>query len=184
MVKLMHIETERLIIRPYVEQDLMDCFRLMQDKDLFRYMDMEVMSLEEYKGLFQWLIDSYNIGFDGDYKYSFNILLKETGKHIGWVGVGGVDYDHKTKEIFWLIGKEYWNQGYASEGASALLKYCFDIIGADEIVALCKPENIASRKVMENIGLQYRGIMTGLPVEHDSFNGEPLYSLTREEYNM
>ena len=36
-VKEMRIETERLIIRPYVEEDLMDCFNLMQDKELFKY---------------------------------------------------------------------------------------------------------------------------------------------------
>jgi ribosomal-protein-alanine N-acetyltransferase len=42
----MRLETERLIIRPYQEEDLMDCFQLMQDKELFQYQDMEVMSLD------------------------------------------------------------------------------------------------------------------------------------------
>ena len=52
-VKEMRIETDRLIIRPYKEDDLMECFQLMQDKNLFHYLDMNVMTLEEYKGLFK-----------------------------------------------------------------------------------------------------------------------------------
>jgi len=160
----------------------MECFQLMQDKELFTYMDMDMMTLDEYSKLFQWLLDMYEIDFDGDYKYSFNITLKKTGVHIGWVGIGGVEYDHTIKEIFWLIGREYQNNGYASEAAAALLDYGFNVIGADEIVALCKPENIASKKVMEHIGLKYRFVMEGLPPAHDGFNGEPFYSLTKAEY--
>lgn len=51
IVKEMRIETERLIIRTYVEEDLMDCFNFMQDKKLFKYLDMDVMNFEEYIGI-------------------------------------------------------------------------------------------------------------------------------------
>jgi ribosomal-protein-alanine N-acetyltransferase len=162
-VKDMRIETERLIIRPYVEDDLMDCFYLMQDKELFRYKDMDVMTLDEYKGLFNWLMDSYNTGFDGDFAYSFNIILKETGVHIGWVGIGGLPSDRTKKEIFYLIGIKYQNQGYATEASKAILQYGFETIGVDEIVAVCMKENIASSRVMEKIGLKFRYIQENLP---------------------
>lgn len=134
MVKSLRLETKRLIIRPYQQEDLMECYELMNHEDLLKYLDMHVMDLDEYKELFNWLIDSYETGFDGDYKYSFNITLKETGKHIGWVGIGGVAYDHSVKEIFWLIGEEYQNKGYATEAATALLEYGFKVIGEKEIM--------------------------------------------------
>lgn len=41
------------------------------------------MSHEDYKGLFRWLIDCYEVSFNEDFKYSFNITLKESGIHIG-----------------------------------------------------------------------------------------------------
>ena len=182
MAKNMKIETQRLVIRSYIESDLMECFHLMQDKELFTFLDMSVMSLDEYKNLFHWLISSYNIGFDGDFKYSFNVTLKETGEHIGWVGIGGVDFDHSIKEIYWLIGRNFQCKGYASEAAAAMLKYGFCVIGLDEIVAFCKSENIASMKIMQNIGLKYQGIVEGLPEEHDFFNGEPKYALSKNEF--
>lgn len=185
MVKQMRLETERLIIRPYQEEDFMECFQLMQDKELFQYLDMEVMSLEEFKKLFEWIRGMYDVGFDGDFKYSFNVTLEESGKHIGWCGIGGLDMDHNIKEIYYLIGKEYWGKGYAKEATTALLEYGFMTMELNEIVALCKPENIASRKVIENLGLKFKYIMEGLPDEPDDkafYIGEPFFSLTKEEY--
>ena len=181
-VKDMKIETERLMIRPYVKEDLEDCFKLMQNKELFKYLDMEVMSYEEYKGLFSWLIDSYEVGFDENFKYSFNIILKESGKHIGWCGIGASNCGLKQKEIYFLIGREYWGRGYAKEATAALLDYGFNVIGLNEIVAIHKPENIASKKVIENMGLKFKCFIEGLPKELEFFNGEPFYSLTKEEY--
>ncbi|AGK99437.1 acetyltransferase, ribosomal protein N-acetylase [Clostridium pasteurianum BC1] len=181
-IKNMKIETSRLIIRPYMEDDLIDCFRLMQDKELFKYLDMDVMSFEEYKGLFNWLIDSYNKGFDEDFKYSFNITLKESGAHIGWCGVGVSNCLPHYKEIYYLIGRDHWGKGYAKEATVALLEYSFNTIGLNEIAALCKLENIASKKVIENMGLKYRYMVEGLPEELDFYNGEPFFSLTKDEY--
>lgn len=179
----MKLETKRLIIRSYKEEDLMECFQLMRAKELFHYLDMSVMTFDEYNDLFRWLMESYKVDFDQDFKYSFNVTLKDTGKHIGWVGIGGIGYDHSIKEIFWLIGKDYQNNGYASEAAAVLLDYGFNVIGLDEIVAICKPENVASEKVMKNIGLKYQGIIEGLPEEHSFCNGEYKYALSKNEFN-
>jgi [ribosomal protein S5]-alanine N-acetyltransferase len=126
-VKEMRIETERLLIKPYQEEDLEECFKLVQNKELFTYLDMDVMSHEDYKGLFRWLIDSYEAGFDEDFKYSFNITLTESGTHIGWCGIGGVDenmglklrymvkglpeeFDFYNGELFYSLTKEEYLQ--------------------------------------------------------------------------
>jgi ribosomal-protein-alanine N-acetyltransferase len=178
----MKLETKRLIIRPYTENDMMECFQLMQDKELFTYLDMDVMSFEDYSDLFHWILRCYEIGFQDDFKYSFSINHKASGKHIGWIGIGGIEYDHAIKEIYWLIGKEHWNQGYATEAATALLEYAFIIMKLPEITAFCKPDNIGSRRVMEHIGLKYQGIVDGLPAEYDYYNCELKYALKREAY--
>lgn len=178
----MRIETERLVIRPYEKEEVDECFQLMQDKELFTYLDMEVMTYEEYQSLFYWLISCYETEMTQDFKYSFNITLKECGTHIGWCGLGGVEFDHDQKEVFYLIGKDYWGKGYAKEAASAMLDFGFNEMQLNEIIGLCKPDNLASRKVLEGIGLAYRCIMSGLPEEFDFYNGEPCFSLTREVF--
>lgn len=181
-VKNMRLETKRLIIRPYIEDDLMECFQLMQDKELFKYKDMDVMTFDEYRRLFGWLMDSYNKGFDENFAYSFNIVLKETNAHIGWVGLGPLPTDASKKEIFWLIGIEYQGRGYATEASKAILEYGFNTVNLNEIFSVCMKDNMASRRVMEKIGLKFRHIQEGLPKGFESSNGDPLYSLTKEEY--
>ena len=182
MVKNLRLETERLLIRAYTEDDFMECFQLMQDKELFIYKDMDVMSLDEFRKLFDFIMNMNEVSFDGDYKYSFIINLKETRENIGWVGIGGMDIDHSIKEIYYLISRKHWCKGYATEAAKAILEYGFNTIGINEIVAVCMKENIASRRVMEKIGLKFRYIQDGLTGEYEKCNGDPFYSLTKEEY--
>lgn len=107
----------------------------------------------------------------------FNITLKESGTHIGWCGVGVSNCLPQYKEIYYLIGRNNWGKGYAKEATAALLDYSFNTIGLNEIAAMCKPEKIASRKVIENMGLKYQHIVEGLPIELGYYNEEPFFCL-------
>lgn len=182
-IKNVRLETERLIIRVYTEDDFIESFKLMQDKELFKYKNMDIMSLEEYRQLFDFIMSMNEVGFDGDYKYSFIINLKETGENIGWVGIGGMDIDHSIKEIYYLIVRKHQGKGHATEASKAMLEFGFNTIGIDEIVATCMKENIASKRVMEKSGLKFRYTYEGLTEEFENCNGDPFYALTKEEYS-
>src|SRR5690606_30874393 len=111
------------VIRPYKDSDLSAAFELMQDKDLFHFLPMEVMSFEEYKYLFSWLISCYETSYTEEwFKYSFVITDKETGNHIGWCGVGCLDFNSQHKEVYYLIGKSHWGKGYATVAMHELIK--------------------------------------------------------------
>jgi len=181
-VKEMRIETDRLIIRPFIENDFEECFQLMQEKELYKYLDWNVMSFEDFKGVFKWWIDLYETNYDDDFKYNFAIFLKENNKFIGWGGFGVIDCFYPDKEIYYLIGKEYWGKGYATEAMSALIHYYFNTIGLDKLIALAKPENISSNKVIQKLGFKLERIVSGMPKEFNFYNGEPFYSFTTEEY--
>jgi RimJ/RimL family protein N-acetyltransferase len=58
-------------------------------------------------------------------------------------------------EIGWRLASDQWGKGYATEGALAALRYGFERLQLDEIVSMTVPENIASRRVMEKIGLKH-----------------------------
>jgi RimJ/RimL family protein N-acetyltransferase len=58
-------------------------------------------------------------------------------------------------EIGWRLAFEHWNQGYATEGAKAMLAFGFERLGVGEIVSFTVPENLRSRRVMEKIGMTY-----------------------------
>ncbi|TCZ79296.1 N-acetyltransferase [Paenibacillus albiflavus] len=182
MIKSMKIETNRLIIRPYVENDFEASFALMQNKDLFQYMHMDVMSMDEYRHLFNWLIRSYDKGLDENFKYSFGLFLKDSNTFIGWIGIGGLDFKPEDKEIYYLIGKEYWGNGYASEAASHLIQYGFETMKLQRIVAKVDPRNVASKRIIEKSGLKFECIVDHLPEEYSECNGELLYSISVDEW--
>lgn len=182
MIKSMRIETKRLLIRPYQDEDFQESYELMQNKELFQYLHMDVMSLEEYRGLFHWLIQSYDTGLDEDFKYSFGVFLKDTNQFIGWAGIGGLDFQPDDKEIYYLIGKDYWGNGYASEAVASLIHYGFHDMKLRRIVAKVHPGNVASKRIIEKLGLRFEYVLEHLPAAFRECNGELLYSLSAEEY--
>jgi [ribosomal protein S5]-alanine N-acetyltransferase len=178
MNHLLDVETERLYIRPYRADDFEESYALMQDKDLFRFLHFDVMNYEEYQGLFNWLIQSYE-SKGNDYKYSFAIFLKETNQLIGWVGVGNLDLLENEKEIYYLIGQKHWGNGYAYEAAREVVNYCFNSLGLNRVVAKVAPENQASKRIIEKLGFNLEYILNNLPEEHAECNGELLYSMRK-----
>ncbi|MGG4453976.1 GNAT family N-acetyltransferase [Brevibacillus porteri] len=178
-ISSMHLETERLIIRPYAEDDLMESFELMQNPELFTYLPMDVMPLENYKRLFRWLRSSYETPFDKPFKYSVAIREKTTGRFIGWCGVGVLDFLAPEKELYYLIGRDYWGNGYAFEAASALTTYAFDVIGLDRLYAKAHPDNKASLRIIEKLGFSFERVLDGLTGDDEDCNGEWLYVLTK-----
>jgi [ribosomal protein S5]-alanine N-acetyltransferase len=181
-VSTMRLETERLIIRPYIESDLIESFELMQNPELFTYMNMSVMPFEEYKGLFRWLIESYDTRFDQPFKYSFAIRSKATGAFIGWCGVGHLDFSAPDNELYYLIGRDYWGNGYASEAANALTTYVFDVIGLDRLYAKADSQNVASLRIFTKLGFEFDCVLTDLTGDNQDCNGELKYLLTKERY--
>lgn len=143
----------------------MECFELMQDKGLFKYLDWQVMSFEGFEGVFKWWIDLYETNYDNDFKYNFAVSLKDNNKIIGWDGFGAIDYFYTDNEIYYLIGKEYWENGYATEAMTALIHYYFNKMGLKRIIALAKPENISSNRVIQKIGFKFEHLVSGLPEE-------------------
>lgn len=178
----MRLETERLVIRPYIESDLMESFEVMQNPEVLTYMHMSVMPLEDYKGLFHWLIESYNMSFDQPFKYSFAIRSKETGAFVGWCGVGLLEFSAPDNELYYLISRDYWGNGYASEAAIALATYAFDVIGLERLYAKADAQNAASIRVLQKLGFDFDCVLAGLTEDHQECNGELKYILTKERY--
>ncbi|MFD0713345.1 GNAT family N-acetyltransferase [Paenibacillus sp. GCM10027626] len=176
----MQLETERLIIRPYSEDDFAASFQLMQNPEQLTYMHMDVMSAADYRGLFNWLLSSYDTPFNKPFKYSFAICDKMTGALIGWCGLGVLDFKAPDCEIYYLIGRDYWGCGYATEAAAALVAYAFDVIGLNQLLAKADPRNTASLNVLEKLGFVFDHVLEGLTGDDEDCNGELLYVLRKE----
>jgi ribosomal-protein-alanine N-acetyltransferase len=95
------------------------------------------------------------------------------------LGEGGLCFLEKTPEIEvgYVLDKPYWNLGLATEVAKASLRYGFEVVNLERIVAVANPKNFASRRVMEKVGMKY---------EKDAFYYQSdvvYYSISKSDYS-
>lgn len=146
------IETERLILRTWKDADADEYYRINQDSRVIEFLRGS-LTMQEIKDF----IASANQQFD---KLGYTLFAAEekiTGSLTGFIGLNPPPWKaHFTPcvEIGWRLGSQYWNKGYATEGAKAVLEYGFNKCGLTEIVSFTSPANIRSIRIMEKIGMK------------------------------
>ena len=81
---------------------------------------------------------------------------RASGKLIGRIGFFHPD-GWPGFELGWVLGREFWGRGYASEGARRALDYAFTEMDRDHVISLIHPENTGSIKVAERLGESVEG---------------------------
>ena len=173
----MQILTDRLNLTNFKKEYTEEFTEALKDPRIFEYLPESVPDLDDIKKLIQWFIerDLQNVknGFIGT---NLVISLKETKKIIGWCGLQPFDPMPDKTEIFFGLSPDYWKKGYMTEAARAVLKYGFEELYLEEIVAGVKPGNIASIRVLEKIGLTFQKIITDVPKGSEFYLGERFYT--------
>ncbi len=146
------IQTERLILRLWKSEDAQPYYDINQDPEVIRYL-RGPLTIEQV----QYFIFSANAHYDTHGYTLWAVELKETGELIGFIGLNYIDWKTlftPAVEIAWRLGTHFWGNGYATEGARAVLKYGFMVLGIQKIVSFTVPANTRSIWVMKKIGLQ------------------------------
>lgn len=149
------IETDRLILRRFVESDADDMFNnWANDDDVTRYLtwpthkDIDVSKI---------VISDWVEGYKNDEFYQWAIMLKENEKVIGSISVVELSNTNEHCDIGYCIGKAYWNKGMTTEALKAIILFLFNEIGFERVQALHYTENVASGEVMKKAGMTYEG---------------------------
>ena len=100
---------------------------------------------------------------------AFAVERKQDAKCIGMIGVAPKWEIDNEIEIVFLIADEYCNNGYATEAGRAMVRWTFEKAGQEVLSAIVKPENIASRRVIEKLGFIYKDTRT---LEYDGADCE------------
>ncbi|BAY93540.1 MULTISPECIES: GNAT family N-acetyltransferase [unclassified Tolypothrix] len=163
------IETLRLRLRHLTLADFDDLFRIYSDAEIMKYLvprTAEQTQTSLYRHIKQW--EENNFGM-------WAVIHKETGKIIGRCGLGYLA-DTPEVELGYVFDKSFWNMGIATEASQATLKYGFWEVKLDRIVAIAHPENIASVRVIEKLGMNYQ--------KHTSYYGHDVvyYTLPRDQW--
>jgi RimJ/RimL family protein N-acetyltransferase len=113
-----------------------------------------------------------------EYGFSWWCLIeRETGQLIGAGAVQHLGRDPANPlELGWRLRQDKWGQGFASEAAQRMAEFAFDTLDGELLCAVCWPENRNSARVMEKLGMRYKG--QEVWYERDT----SVYQITRDEW--
>lgn len=134
------METNRLIIRRYSENDLNDLYEYLSDEDVVRFEPYKAMNIEDVRENLKWRISTDEM---------LAVELKENIKMIGNIYLGKRDFN--TLEIGYVFNKKYWGYGYAKEACLKVITNAFSN-GIHRIYAECDPLNTSSWILLERLG--------------------------------
>lgn len=169
------IETARLRLRPFTLDDAEAYYQtIMRDPDVRRYLPGgQPLPREQAVPTLRYFMDYWSAhGMGG-----LAIIHIAENKLIGQCGLQIVPKSETDVEVYYALAKDYWGQGIATEAARACLRYGFETLKLDQIVALFMPENKASERVMIKLGMTYQGTRR-------AYNANlPYYAITREAFD-
>ncbi|MDV2470558.1 GNAT family N-acetyltransferase [Acinetobacter chinensis] len=145
------LKTERLILRQWEKSDYLPFIKMSLDPDVMKYLPgllTEEESLHIIKTV-KKIIDNNGWGI-------WAVELKENHRFIGFIGLHeqSAQFDFSPCiEIAWRLSKEHWGNGYATEGAKAVLDYAFHSLNFDKIVSFTASVNIASEAIMKKLDM-------------------------------
>ena len=163
-------ETERLILRELLPIDRNGLFAIDSDPEVHIYLgNNPVENIEKIDDNIKFIRKQYVDNGIGRWA----VIEKSTNNFIGWAGLklireltnNHIDY----YELGYRLNKSYWGKGFATESAKASLQYGFNTLNLNKIYAIADSKNVASRNVIEKIGLKYIETFTNNDTDHDWF---------------
>lgn len=167
------LTTPRLLLQPFDDHHL-DGLRLLNtDLQVMRYVTGRAETPEETAALIARVKASWmELGHSW-----WAFIDRATGQLIGSGCIQHIQRDPVNPlEIGWRLLPAVWGKGYASEAALAMAGFAFEVLAAPQLVAVCHQENLDSAKVMQKLGMTYRGI------ERWYNTDTTVYGMHREEW--
>ncbi|MBY9077401.1 GNAT family N-acetyltransferase [Paenibacillus sp. HN-1] len=174
------METERLIVRKFSENDWSDLHEYLSQEQVLKYEPDGVSSEEDCKYIARERAE-------GDCFWA--VSLKDTNKMIGHVYFGQKEpAEFNTWMIGYIFNPAFYGKGYATEACQGILKYGFEDLGIHRVMALCSPENAPSWRLLERLNMRreghfkkeafFRRTDDGQPLWHDAYQ----YAILNEEW--
>ena len=169
------LETPRLILKVATLQEATFMLKLNSDPEVIRFTgDVLLQTVQEAEAIIRERqlpqFDKYRMG-------RFSVYLKD-GTYIGWCGLRYFP-EKDVVDLGYRFMKKHWGKGYASEASQVCLQYGFETIKLKRITAEAMPENTASLKILQKMGMTFRGLNTD-PNEPPGFIK---YDITAAEFD-
>jgi RimJ/RimL family protein N-acetyltransferase len=161
------LETDRLTLRPFVDDDF-DAFHALQsDEEVARWLYGEPKSPDESRDHLARKIAGSSWAAEGDW-LSAAVVEREPGILVGDLSLRWVSERDRTAEIGFVFDPRHQGRGFATEAARALLNWAFGAGGLHRVIGRTEVRNVASSRVLEKLGLRLEAHL----VENEWVKGE------------
>jgi RimJ/RimL family protein N-acetyltransferase len=167
----MELRTDRLTLREFREDDWPALHDIESREEVARYQDFAPRTRDESR---TYVLESIAGARQQPRRtYDLALALKETGELIGRVGLGITDQEIGEAVLWYTLHPAHWGHGFTTEAARAMVDAGIRELGLHRIWADCDPDNVASWRVLEKIGMRREGHL----IENAFIKGEWVDSL-------
>jgi RimJ/RimL family protein N-acetyltransferase len=152
----MQLETARLVLREIRESDWEDAQRLDADVEVVRFQSFDVLTPEATRAYLAKSIAA--AAATPRTLFDFAITRRGEDRYLGRGGVQVTRPEHREGTVWANLRRDTWGQGYAQEAGRAVLHFAFCELKLHRIAADCDPRNVASVRLMEQLGFQREGL--------------------------
>lgn len=174
-----HIESERLILSLVTPSDLPDLYSINTDDAVTRYLPYE--SWKSFADAEAWL-GRHDKRHRERESYQCAIRLRDSGRTIGNCLVFRFDTTAACAEVGYLLGREYWGQGYMQEALRLWIAFAFNRLGLRRLEAEIDARNDASARVLERCGFEREGFARQRWADKNELSDSAYYGLLNPDY--
>jgi RimJ/RimL family protein N-acetyltransferase len=174
-----HLTTPRLLLRPFTLSDAA-AVQTLAGNPAIAEMTLNIPHPYPDGAAAEW-ISTHTDNWQQGRSVTYAITLRDDDTLIGCISLGLHPRQEMAEMGYWL-GQPYWNEGYGTEAAAALLEFGFNQLNLNRIYAYHLPRNPASGRIMQKIGMTYEGLLRQAAKKDDTFEDLILYAILREDF--
>ena len=151
----MRVTTERLTLRPFRLDDVDAYARLRAQPALVRFLPGGVAQAAEARASAERIVPAFAAQWDARGYGPWAVVETSSQRFVGHLGLRYLPELNET-EVLYMLDEAVWGRGYATEGCVVACELAFRTIGLARVIAMAMPENVASVRVMQKLGMRYQ----------------------------
>jgi RimJ/RimL family protein N-acetyltransferase len=175
------IETERLLLRPFVAEDFDAVFAMQSRPDVARYLYWDARDEGEVRDALEKKVAGTSIRSEGDAVF-LAAVLTSTGELVGDMVLHLLSQEHSTAEIGFMVHPDHQGHGYATEAARPLLKLAFEDVQVHRVIGRVESRNVASARVLEKLGMRREAHLIENEFVKGEWQSELVYAMLNSEW--
>ncbi len=175
------IQTDRLLLRPFVAADLDALANILARPDVMRYLDDDPLTRDEVAAVIHEREGMNRLDTQGD-TLMLAIALRDSGVMIGSVNLIWHSQEHAQGEVGYTLHPDHQGKGYASEAVRAIMTYGFREIDLHRIVGTCDDRNSASARLLERLGMRREAHFREHAWRKGEWRSQYVYAMLRDAW--